>query len=124
MDNVASVIFSHPPIGAVGLSEDDAIQKWGASNIKVYKSQFVNMFFSPCDQDKKQGSLFKLIVHVEPDSTERVVGAFAIGRGVDEMMQGISIAITMGATKQDFDNSVAIHPTASEEWVLMDSNFI
>lgn len=53
-----------------------------------------------------------------------MIGVQGIGRGVDEMMQGLSIAITMGATKQDFDNSVAIHPTASEEWVTMDANFI
>lgn len=53
-----------------------------------------------------------------------MVGCHCIGKAVDEMMQGISIAITMGATKQDFDNSVAIHPTGSEEFVLMDANFI
>jgi glutathione reductase (NADPH) len=61
---------------------------------------------------------------VEPDGTERVVGCHCIGKSIDEMMQGISIAINMGATKQDFDNSVAIHPTGSEEFVLMDAKFI
>jgi len=56
-------------------------------------------------------------------SHEKVIGAVGIGKAVDEMMQGVSIAITMGATKQDFDNSVAIHPTGSEEFVLLDPKF-
>ena len=124
-DNIATVIFSHPPIGAIGMTEDAAKDKWSPELVKTYRSQFVNMYYSPMiDASKKQQSLFKVITHIEDDKTERVVGVFAIGKGVDEMMQGISIAITMGATKQDFDNSIAIHPTASEEWVLMDSKII
>ena len=108
-DNIATIIFSHPPIGSVGITEDAAKQKWSADTVKTYKSQFVNMYYSPMiDQSKKQQSLFKVITHIEENKTERVVGAFAIGKGVDEMMQGISIAITMGATKQDFDNSVVV----------------
>lgn len=123
-DNVASVIFSHPPIGSCGLDEDKAKAKWG-DKVKVYKSEFINMFYSPGKTDDvKLKSLFKIITHFEDDGTERVVGVFGIGKGIDEMMQGISIAVTMGATKQDFDNSVAIHPTASEEWVLMDAKMI
>ena len=55
---------------------------------------------------------------------ERVVGIHGVGKGIDEMMQGLAIAINMGATKQDFDNTVAIHPTASEEFVLMEAKFI
>lgn len=83
------------------------------------------MFYSPAKtQDLKLKSLFKIICHIEDDGTERVVGVFGHGLGIDEMMQGISIAVTMGATKQDFDNSVAIHPTASEEWVLMNPKMI
>lgn len=99
-DNIATVIFSHPPIGSVGLTEEAAVKKWGADNIKTYKSTFINMYYSPAKSDDlKLKSMFKLICHVEPDSTERVVGAYAIGKSVDEMMQGISVAITMGATK-------------------------
>lgn len=124
-DKIATVIFSHPTIGTVGLSEEAAIAKHGADKVKVYRSKFTNMFFSPALTDeKKHRSLFKVICALEADGIERVVGCHCIGRNVDEMMQGISIAITMGATKQDFDNSVAIHPTASEEFVLMDANFI
>merc|ERR1719231_1337710 len=124
-DNIATVIFSHPPIGTVGFSEEQAVAKFGQDSVKAYKSKFINMFFSPAmTPEKKQDSLFKVICHTEADGKERVVGCHCIGKGVDEMMQGISIAITMGATKQDFDNSVAIHPTASEEFVLMDAKFI
>ena len=124
-DNIATVVFTHPPIGTVGLSETDANTKFGQDNVKVYKSTFVNMYYSPAkSDDKKLRSIFKVICHIEADGTERVVGCHTMGKSVDEMMQGISIAITMGATKQDFDNSVAIHPTASEEFVLMDANFI
>lgn len=125
LDNVASVIFCHPPIGSVGLDEPTATAKWGADKIKIYKSTFINMLYSPgLTDDVKLKSLFKIVCHIEDDGTERVVGVFGHGRGIDEMMQGISIAVTMGATKQDFDNSVAIHPTASEEWVTMDAKFI
>jgi len=123
-DNIATVIFSHPTIGCVGLTEEQARAKWGDS-VKIYRSEFINMFYSPGQSDDvKLKSMFKLICHIEADGTERVVGCYCIGKSVDEMMQGISIAITMGATKQDFDNSVAIHPTASEEFVLMDAKFI
>jgi len=124
-DNIATVTFSHPPIGSVGETEDSAKAKFGEGKVKCYRSNYINMFYSPAmSQEKKHKSLIKLICHVESEGVERVVGCHAIGKGVDEMMQGISIAITMGATKQDFDNSVAIHPTASEEFVLMDANLI
>ena len=100
LDNIATVIFSHPPIGVVGLSEEQAVDKFGKENVKVYKSKFTNMFYSPAlSDDKKQGSFFKLICHLESEKIERVVGCHCIGKGVDEMMQGISVAITMGATK-------------------------
>lgn len=119
------MIFSHPPIGIVGFNEEDAIAKYGQDKIKVYRSKFINMYYSPALSDeKKHSSLFKLICLKESEDVEKIIGCHCIGRNVDEMLQGISIAITMGATKQDFDNSVAVHPTASEEFVLMDPNFI
>ena len=86
-DNIASVIFSHPPIGSVGLTEAAALKKWGEKNIKVYKSTFINMYYSPAkSDDMKLKSMFKIICHLEADGTERVVGAYAIGKNVDEMM--------------------------------------
>ena len=101
-DNIATIIFSHPPIGCVGLTEEKAKAKFGDSEdkVKCYRSNFINMFYSPAkSDDKKLKSLFKVICHVEDDKTERVVGVFGCGKGIDEMMQGISIAVTMGATK-------------------------
>ena len=86
-DNIATIIFSHPPIGSVGLTEASAIKKWGSENVKTYKSTFVNMFYSPAkSDDKKLKSLFKVICHIEEDKTKRVVGCFAIGKGEDEMI--------------------------------------
>lgn len=124
-NNIATVIFSHPPIGSVGLTEEGATAIHGAENIKVYRSKFINMFYSPAASDsKKHHSLFKLICLKQSNGDEKVIGCHIIGRNADEMMQGVSVAMTMGATKQDFDNSVAIHPTGSEELVLMDANFI
>lgn len=128
-NNVATVIFSHPPIGTVGMSAQDAKAKLGEENVKVFDANFTNMFFSPADEEHKQKSLFKLVCQVTGEDNGhdykhlKVIGAHGIGKGIDEMMQGVSIAITMGATKQDFDNSVAIHPTASEEFVLFNPRY-
>lgn len=120
-ENIPTVIFSHPPVGGIGLTEQKAIEKYGEQNIKVYRSKFIDMFYSLVkEDDRKQRSLFKLICHKESPGVERVVGATGIGRNIDEMMQGIAVAVNMGATKKDFDKTVAIHPSASEEWVLMD----
>lgn len=124
-ENIATVIFSHPPIGVVGITEEQAKQKFGEENVTTHRSKFINMFYSPAMiQEKKHHSLIKLICHKQENGAEKIVGCHCIGRNVDEMMQGVSIAIVMGATKQDFDNSIAIHPTASEEFVLMDANLI
>lgn len=80
------------------------------------------MFYSLAkDDSKKLNSLFKLICVKQEDGSEKIVGSHSIGRGVDEMMQMVTVAIEMGATKKDFDKTIAIHPTASEEFVLMDS---
>ena len=123
-NNVATVIFSHPTIGTVGLTEQKAIDAFGAENVSVHKSTFINMFYSlAANQEDKHKTMFKLICH-KVNGQEKVVGLHAIGRNVDEMMQTASVAITMGATKQDFDNSVAIHPTASEELVTMNGNLL
>ena len=119
--NIATVIFSHPPIGIVGMTETEAIEKFGSEKVKVYKSKFTNMFYSLAKDDKKKlSTLIKLMCHLRDDGQEQVVGCHAIGRGIDEMIQLVSVALNMGATKRDFDNTVAIHPTASEEFVLMD----
>ena len=112
--DVATVVFSHPVIGSVGLTEEKAIAKYGAENIKVYKSSFTPMYTAL--GDNRQPSTMKLVTLGED---EKIIGLHSIGYGVDEMIQGFSVAIKMGATKADFDNTVAIHPTGSEEFVTM-----
>ena len=112
--DVATVVFSHPVIGSVGLTEEKAIAKYGAKNIKVYKSSFTPMYTAL--GDNRQPSTMKLVTLGDD---EKIIGLHGIGYGVDEMIQGFSVAIKMGATKADFDNTVAIHPTGSEEFVTM-----
>ena len=113
-ENIASVIFSHPPIGTVGLSESEAVEQFGSANVKVYESRFTPMFYA--FTQRKPACTTKLIV-TGPD--ERIVGCHVIGLGADEMIQGFAVAVRMGATKRDFDDTVAIHPTVAEEMVTM-----
>lgn len=117
-ENVPTVVFSHPTIGTVGLTEPKAIEKYGEENIKVYTSRFANLFYGIFDvePEDKPKTAMKLICAGE---TEKVVGIHVIGMGADEMMQGFGVAVKMGATKADLDTTVAIHPTASEELVTM-----
>ena len=112
--NIPTVIFSHPPIGTVGLSEAEAVAEYGQSNIKIDKHRFVDMYFAVCKH--KPRTMVKLIVQGE---SEKVIGCHVVGRGADEMIQGFAVAIKMGATKSDFDDTVAIHPTAAEELVTL-----
>lgn len=112
--DVATVVFSHPVIGSVGLTEEKAIAKYGPENIKVYKSSFTPMYTAL--GDNRQPSTMKLVTLGDD---EKIIGLHGIGYGVDEMIQGFSVAIKMGVTKADFDNTVAIHPTGSEEFVTM-----
>lgn len=111
---VPTVVFSHPPIGTIGLTEPKAIVQYGAENVKVYKSSFTPMYSAVTQH--RQPCRMKLVC-VGQD--EKIVGLHGIGFGVDEMIQGFAVAIKMGATKADFDNTVAIHPTGSEEFVTM-----
>lgn len=113
-DNVATVIFSHPVIGSIGLSEKEAIARYGKEKIKVYRSSFTPMYTALADH--RQPSTMKLVTLGEE---ETIIGLHGIGYGVDEMIQGFSVAIKMGATKADFDATVAIHPTGAEEFVTM-----
>ena len=111
---IPTVVFSHPAIGTVGLTEEEAIKEYGQDHIKVYKSSFASMYSAVTNH--RQESRFKLIT---AGANEKVVGLHGLGYGVDEMIQGFAVAIKMGATKADFDATVAIHPTASEEFVTM-----
>lgn len=111
---IPTVVFSHPPIGTVGLTEPQAIEQYGTENVKVYKSTFTSMYTAVTQH--RQPCRMKLVC-AGPE--EKIVGLHGIGFGVDEMIQGFAVAIKMGATKKDFDNTVAIHPTGSEEFVTM-----
>ncbi|MDG6896095.1 glutathione-disulfide reductase [Volucribacter amazonae] len=111
---VPTVVFSHPPIGTIGLTEPEAIAQYGEDNVKVYKSSFTAMYTAVTQH--RQPCRMKLVC---VGKEEKIVGLHGIGFGVDEMIQGFAVAIKMGATKADFDNTVAIHPTGSEEFVTM-----
>lgn len=112
--NIATVVFSHPPIGTIGLTEPEAIEKFGADNVKVYKSSFTAMYSAVTQH--RQPCRMKLVC---AGKEEKIVGLHGIGFGMDEILQGFAVAVKMGATKKDFDNTVAIHPTAAEEFVTM-----
>lgn len=112
--NIPTVLFSHPPIGTVGLSEPDAKAQYGDDNVKIYQSSFTAMYSAVTQH--RQPCRMKLVCVGE---TEKIVGIHGIGFGMDEMLQGFAVALKMGATKKDFDNTVAIHPTAAEEFVTM-----
>jgi glutathione reductase (NADPH) len=110
---IPTVVFSHPTIGTVGMTEAEARSEYG-DDVRVYSSEFTPMFYA-LGKDKKSTAM-KLIT---AGQEERVVGLHLFGDGADEMLQGFAVAIRMGATKKDFDDTVAIHPTSAEEVVTM-----
>jgi glutathione reductase (NADPH) len=112
--NIPTVVFSHPPIGTVGLTEPEARQQYGEEAVKVYRASFTAMYTAVTRH--RQPARMKLVC-VGPE--EKIVGIHSIGAGTDEILQGFAVALKMGATKRDFDNTVAIHPTAAEEFVTM-----
>jgi len=113
-DNIPSVIFAHPPLATIGLTENSAKEKYGEINIKIYQSEFTPMYYAFSDHKVKT---FMRLICAGKD--EKIVGCHILGRDADEMMQGFSVAIKMGATKADFDNTVGIHPTSAEELVTL-----
>ncbi len=112
-DTIATVVFAHPPLARVGLTEAEARAKY-ADSVSIYRSNFRPMLHALADSPQR--SLFKLVCAGED---ERVVGLHLVGEGSDEIMQGFAVAIKRGITRQDLDDTVAIHPTAAEEVVLM-----
>jgi glutathione reductase (NADPH) len=111
--DIATVVFSHPPLGMVGLCEAEARERHGDA-VKVYTTRFRPMLHALADSPQR--SLFKLVCVGEE---ERVVGIHLLGEGVDEMLQGFAVALKKGITKRDLDDTMAIHPTSAEEVVLM-----
>lgn len=111
-ENIPTVVFSHPAIGTVGLSEEAARARF--DTVKVYTTRFTAMYHALTEHRPK--TAMKLVC---VGAQERIVGAHVIGDGADEMLQGFAVAVKMGATKADFDNTVAIHPTSAEEFVTL-----
>ena len=112
-ENIPTVMFSHPPIGTIGLTEDEAREQHGEA-VKVYQTGFTAMYHALSPHPQR--TAMKLVC---VGADEKVVGCHIIGMGADEMLQGFGVAIKMGATKKDFDNCVALHPTSAEELVTM-----
>lgn len=111
--NIPTVMFSHPPIGTVGLTEAQAREQHGDA-VKVYQTRFTAM--AHAFTEHQPATAMKLVC---VGAQEKVVGVHVIGQGADEMLQGFAVAVKMGATKADFDNTVAIHPTSAEELVTL-----
>lgn len=112
--DIPTVIFSHPPVGTVGLSQEEAEREYGKKNIKVYRSTFTPMYFAITEWKEK---CHMKLVCLLPE--EKVIGLHIVGLASDEMLQGFAVAVKMGATKAQFDQTVAIHPTSAEELVTM-----
>jgi glutathione reductase (NADPH) len=112
-DDIPSVVFAHPPVGSVGLTEAQARERHGAA-VRVYTTRFTDMYYALGSH--KPPTVAKLVC---VGADERVIGVHVVGRGADEMTQGFAVAVKLGARKRDIDDTVAIHPTASEELVLM-----
>lgn len=111
--SIPTVVFSHPPLGTVGLSEADAVARF-PGQVTVYRARFSDTYYSFAEP--RPLTHMKLVC-AGPE--QHVVGLHVLGRGADEMTQGFAVALRMGATKADFDRTVAIHPTAAEEFVTM-----
>ena len=115
-DLIPSVVFAHPEVGSIGLTEPQAVEKYGKESLKIYNTSFTAMYYAMMEPEAKGPTKYKLICH-GPD--EKVVGLHILGLGSGEMLQGFGVAIKMGATKADFDSCVAIHPTSAEELVTL-----
>ena len=113
-ENIPTVIFGHPPLGTVGLSEKTARERYGSGNVTAFRASFVPLYNAVTTA--KPRSEMKLVT-VGPG--QRIVGLHVVGPGADEMLQGFAVAVRMGATKKDFDDTVAIHPTSAEEFVTL-----
>ena len=113
-EDVATAVFTQPEAATVGLTETEAKEKFGDDKIKVYRTRFRPMFYTLPQQEER--TMMKLIVHGE---TDKVLGAHMVGDYAAEIVQGVAIAVKMGATKKDFDATVGIHPSAAEEFVTM-----
>jgi glutathione reductase (NADPH) len=112
-DNIPSVVFAHPPLGSVGMTEEQARKAHGAA-VSVHTARFRPMLTALVDSPQR--SLFKLVC---VGAEQKVVGIHLLGEAADEILQGFALALKLGLTKRQFEEVVAIHPTSAEEVVLM-----
>ena len=112
-NHIATAVFSTPEIATIGLTEQQA-RADTTRQYQLYRTEFRPMLFTLADRDER--ALMKLIVAKD---SRHVVGAHMIGQDAGEIIQGLAIAVTMGATKEDFDRTMAIHPTIAEEFVTL-----
>ena len=112
-DNIPTAIFTTPEAATVGLTEAEAREQYG-DGVKVYRSRFRPMYYTLAGGEEK--TMMKLVVH---QATEKVLGAHMVGEHAAEIIQGVAIAVKMGAKKSDFDATVGIHPSSAEEFVTM-----
>ncbi len=110
---IPTVVFSHPPIGTVGLTETEARAEHGAA-VQVFQGDFMPLYHGLTERRRR--AELKLVT---TGAERRIVGLHVIGMGADEMLQGFAVALRVGATKRDFDDTIAIHPTSAEEFVTM-----
>ena len=110
--NIATAVFSLPNIGTVGLTEEDA--RKNGHNVQIFESRFRPMKLTLTDCQEK--TLMKLVVDAD---TDKVLGCHMVGPDAGEIVQGLAIALKAGATKQHFDETIGVHPTAAEEFVTM-----
>ncbi|KAL8798431.1 MAG: hypothetical protein Q9200_007775 [Gallowayella weberi] len=114
--NIPSVVFAHPEVGSIGLTEQEARDRFGDDNVKIYRTDFTAMYYAMMPAEAKAPTAYKLVC-TGPE--EKVVGLHILGSGCAEMLQGFGVAVKMGARKRDFDACVAIHPTSAEELVTL-----
>ncbi|MBJ9976540.1 glutathione-disulfide reductase [Pseudomonas sp. S75] len=110
--NIPTAVFSQPPIGTVGLTEEQALE--AGHTLKIFESRFRAMKLTLTDVQEK--TLMKLVVDAE---TDKVLGCHMVGADAGEIVQGLGIALKAGATKQQFDETIGVHPTAAEEFVTL-----
>ncbi len=115
--DVPSAVFSNPPIGVVGLTEDDARRQYG--EVDVYQSRFRPMKYTLSGREER--TFLKLVVDAK---SQQVVGCHMLGQDAPEIIQGLAIAVKCGATKQQFDQTVGIHPSAAEEFVTLRDKYV
>ena len=111
---VPTVVFSHPPIGTVGMSQEQAIEHFGQDDVTIHQARFSALYSAV--PGTRLPTIMKLVT---VGQRQTVVGCHMLGHFVDEILQGVAVAVQMGASKADFDNTIAIHPTSGEELVTM-----